>query len=218
MPRRRAEVVCLAALGAMGVYSLVLLPVAPSLVGSHPLLLELLRGSPVSMVAGGAFARVGDAPLLLAILAPFPTLMMSDPLLWWAGRIWGSDVVEKLVGPRRGRWTERGIRWAEHYGSWLIVTAYFLPVPSVLVYAGAGWTGMGLRRFLVLDFIGTALWVGLNVGLGYAIGQSAVDVAKTIGHYSLYVTIAIVVVIVVVSGRRGAREAREQADGRPSSP
>jgi membrane protein DedA with SNARE-associated domain len=209
VPRRRAEIICIAALSLFGVYSLVLLPVAPSLLGRHPVLLELLRGSTPAMITGGAFARVGEASLLLALLAPLPTLMMADPFLWWAGRIWGPEVAHMLRRgqSRRGkRWTERGIHWAEHYGSWVVVFSYFLPVPSALVFAGAGWTGLPLRRFLFLDLIGTSLWVASNVMVGYLIGRSAVDVAKTVSRYGLYVTIAIVVGVFLVSARR-AREA-----------
>jgi membrane protein DedA with SNARE-associated domain len=56
---------------------------------------------------------------------------------------------------------------------------------------------MRLSVFLLLDLIGSLLWIGLCVGLGYAIGQSAVDVAKAVSHYALYLTIALVVVIFV---------------------
>ena len=86
--------------------------------------------------------------------------------------------------------------------------AYFLPVPSAIIYAGAGWSGMSLRRFIALDLVGTLLWVGTNVGLGYGIGQSAVDVAKAISRYGLILTIALVVVVFVVAARR-ARVAPE---------
>ena len=58
-------------------------------------------------------------------------------------------------------------------------------------YALVGWTGMRLVTFIVLDVLGAALWTGLMVGLGYAIGQSAVDVARTITHYSLLAMIAL---------------------------
>jgi membrane-associated protein len=69
-------------------------------------------------------------------------------------------------------------------------------VPNVLIYAAVGWTGMGLVKFLVLDVIGSFLWVALLVGLGYAIGQSAVDVAHAVSHYALAVTIVLVVAII----------------------
>jgi membrane protein DedA with SNARE-associated domain len=77
------------------------------------------------------------------------------------------------------------------------VIAYFQPVPNVLIYAAAGWTRMRLRTFLALDLIGCLLWIGFCVGLGYAIGQSAVDVAKGVSRYALYLTIALIAVIVV---------------------
>ena len=54
---------------------------------------------------------------------------------------------------------------------------------------------MRLRTFLMLDLIGSLLWIGLCVGLGYAIGQSAVDVAKAVSRYALYVTIGLVAVV-----------------------
>ena len=94
---------CAAVLAAQGLYSLVLVPAAPSLLGRNPVLLEALRASTAAMVAGGAFARVGRASLALALVAPLPTLLMSDPFLWWAGRLWGPDVVRFFGGgdPRR---------------------------------------------------------------------------------------------------------------------
>lgn len=210
LTRPRAEVLCIAGLAATTLYTLALIPVAPSLLGTHPILLEVLRGSTPAMVAGGAFARVGEASIVLALLAPLPTLMVADPFMWWAGRIWGPSIAGTLTGNRgaRGRrWTERATRWSERYGTWAIVFSYFLPVPSALVYAGAGWTGMRLRRFLALDLVATSLWILVNVGLGYLVGQSAVDVAKAIGRYSLYVALGLVVVIFAMAARRGRRDA-----------
>jgi membrane-associated protein len=208
--RRRAEITCLAGLSFCGIYSLATLPFAPSLLGKHPVVLELLRGSIPAMVAGGAFARVGEASLVLALLAPLPTLMMADPFLYWAGRIWGPSVAEMLAGGGRSersrRWQQRAAHWSEHYGSWAVLFSYFIPIPSALVFAGAGWTGMRIRRFIALDIAGTSLWILTNVLLGYIIGQSAVDVAKAIGRYSLWVTIVIVVIVFAVSFRRSARQ------------
>jgi membrane protein DedA with SNARE-associated domain len=45
------------------------------------------------------------------------------------------------------------------------------------------------------------LWTGLLTGLGYSIGQPAVDVVHKISHYSLYLTIAIVIYIVFRQNR-----------------
>jgi membrane protein DedA with SNARE-associated domain len=151
--QRRRQVICGSVLVAVGVYRLVLLFSTPSLIGSHPVLLEALRGSTASLITGGAFAKVGRASLVVALLVPLPTLMMSDPFVWWAGRLWGPEVIELIAGrgasERRG--TQRALRYIERGRSWAIVLAPVLPVPSVIIYAAAGWTGMRLRWFIALD-------------------------------------------------------------------
>ena len=73
--------------------------------------------------------------------------------------------------------------------------AYFQPVPNVLIYAAAGWTRMRLWVFLLLDAIGSGLWIALCIGLGYAIGQDAVDTAKAISRYGLYIGLGLIVLI-----------------------
>jgi membrane protein DedA with SNARE-associated domain len=188
----------MAGIAISGLYWLLLLPATPTLVGTHPLLLEIVRGSMTSMVTMGALARTGHASLTIALLAGIPATMMFDWIYWWAGRRWGSSALTMLVG-RHPRWARR-VPWVKHiahrWGGPAVVVAYLLPIPNVLIYAAVGWTGMRLVTFLVLDAIGAFLWVALMVGLGYAIGQSAVDVAHTISHYSLVVTIAVVVFVV----------------------
>jgi membrane-associated protein len=59
--------------------------------------------------------------------------------------------------------------------------------------------------FLVLDALGTVLWAGALAMAGYALGRSAVDVANTISHYSLWVTIALVLAASFWSARGRAR-------------
>lgn len=201
--------ICAAVLGLDALYSFLLMPVVPSLIGRDPVLLEALRASTPAMVAAGAFARVGQASLALALLAPLPTLMMADPFTWWAGRLWGPDIGKYLGGrgPRSGRRMDRTLGSLERYGSWAVVFAYFLPVPGALIYAATGWTGMRLRRFLLLDLAGTTLWAAFVVGLGYAIGRSAVHVAHGITHYGLLLTIAVVIVAFVVAGLSALRRA-----------
>lgn len=203
----RRQALCAGILCLQGAFRLVLLFATPSLIGRHPVLLEALRGSTSSLVAGGAFASIGRASLVLALLVPLPTLMMSDPFVWWAGRLWGPDVVDLIAGQgaMRRRGTQRAMRLIERGRSWAVVLAPVLPVPSVVIYAAAGWTGMRLRRFLVLDLIGTFAWVVAFVLLGDALGRSAVNVAHTITHDSLLITIGLVVASVAVAVWRGSR-------------
>jgi membrane protein DedA with SNARE-associated domain len=194
----RLDVFLLGMIMFSGIYNLVLLPATPSLVGTHPVLLELVRGSSTAMITMGALARIGDASLVVAVLAAIPGLMMFDWVFWWAGKRWGKRVIDIFLGnhPKAAQRTARLERLIHRFGWVAIVIAYFQPVPNVLIYAAAGWTGMRLITFLVLDVIGSLLWIGLMVGLGYAIGQSAVDVAHAISHYALWATIALVLAVI----------------------
>jgi membrane-associated protein len=210
--RRRAEILCVTGIAAKTVFALALLPLTPSLLGTNPVLLEALRGSTSAMAAGGAFARVGEASLVLAVLAPLPTLLFATPFFWWAGRLWGPKAAATLGGghPNAEKWAQRSGAHLERFGGFAVALAPFLPVPSSFIYAAAGWTGMSLRRFMAFDVLGMLAWIGLIVGLGYAVGHPAVQVAKAISHYALLATIGIVAIAIavgVVRARRAAAQA-----------
>jgi membrane-associated protein len=194
----RSDIICLAAITLSGIYALALLPAVPGLVGTHPVLLELLRGSMTAMVTMGARARIGDESLAVAVLAAIPGLMAFHWIYWWAGRRWGRRAIDLFVGnhPKAQKRTARLERLIERFGWVAMVIVYFQPVPNALVYAAAGWTRMRLVTFLVLDLIGSLLWIALCVGLGYAIGQRAVDIAHSVSHYALYLSIVLIVAIV----------------------
>jgi membrane protein DedA with SNARE-associated domain len=60
---------------------------------------------------------------------------------------------------------------------------------------------------MVFDLVGMLSWIGLIVGLGYAVGHPAVQVAKAISHYALLITVAIVAIAVIVGALRARRAA-----------
>lgn len=215
---RAADLVCLGAISLSGIYYLALAPLRPFLIARHTTLLVLLTGSTESLIAAGAFVNVGRLPLLPVLPAALVGLMKFDVLYWWAGRLWGPRVSEFLTGggPSKGRW-RRWVGWWQHRLSGVVarftplavVAAPFVPVPSALLYAGAGWEGMGLIWFLVFDAIGELLWTGVLLWLGFALGQRAVRVVETISEYGLWISLAIVAIIMARVIWVSARQARD---------
>ena len=189
------------------------MPWRASLVGTHPVISVLLNGSTESIVSAAAFARVGHGTLVIVLLASIPGLMKFDIIYWWAGRLWGEKVLNLFTGRserqrRRGqKFVARVNRWGRWFTWPAVIVAMFLPIPSAIIYAVAGWTGMSWVTFLILDAIGSLSWAGLLAGLGWALGQHAVSVAQTVSKYGLWVSIAIIV-LVVVGQMRGARTQR----------
>ncbi|MCW2783804.1 MAG: DedA family protein [Marmoricola sp.] len=206
----RADKAIALLIGLYIVYSLALWPLVPALIGSHPLLLEIFSGSTLAEVTVGAHSRLGELPMWLAVLAGLPSTMVFDWVFWWAGRRWGDRALHLLLGrassprgvARREARAARLERMAERFGPAAVVLAYYLPLPTVLVYAASGLAGMRLRTFLALDVLGTLLWVGPAVALGYSIGKPAVDVVHRIDHYSTLLTIGLVLVMIGINARR----------------
>jgi membrane-associated protein len=204
----RADWILLGGIAASTLIPLLLLPLIPALVSSHPELLELLRGSTASVINMGARARIGETSLVLAVVLGVPSLMMFDWVYWWAGRRWGDAVFVWLLGgpgPKTEQRLHRLHRIEAKAGPFAVVFAYLLPVPAALVYAAVGDGGMRLPVFLALDVLGTLLWTGLLSAAGYGFGQGAVDVADTISHYGIWATLAIVLFVMVTARRRRGR-------------
>ena len=211
---QREDRIILALIALAGVLQFALWPLVPALVSSHPALLELIRGSTASIINMGARARIGETTMFEAILLAIPSLMMFDWVFWWAGRRWGDSVFVWLTGgagPRTDKRLARLHRLEARFGPLALVLVYFVPVPAALVYAAVGDGGMRLWVFLLLDLIATLLWTTALAIAGWELGQHAVDVADAIAHYSLWVTIALVVAITLWS----ARSSRNQQRRRP---
>jgi len=124
----------------------------------------LLNGSTEGIVSAAAFARVGHGSLVVVLLAAIPGLMKFDLIYWWAGRLWGERIVHLFAGgrERQRRRSQKFVARVNRWGRWFtwpaIIIAPFLPIPSAIVYAIAGWTGMSWVTFLILDAIGSLSW------------------------------------------------------------
>ena len=191
------DVLCVGPIILNSIYYYAGLPLNAIFIGTRPVLLSALRGSIPAMVASGGFARVGKASLALAIIAPIPISMVTDPFYFWAGRRYGRRALQYLEqnDPRWHKRIARGERFFKKYGVGTVIMAPLLPAPSPLFYLAAGEAGMRFIVFIFADLLGTLLYIGLIVSLGWVIGKTAVDVAEAISHYALWVIIGSLVLI-----------------------
>ena len=213
----KKDIACWAAVVGSGLFLLILLPFRAALVGTHPVLGEVLNGSTESIISAAAFARIGHGSLIVAILAAFPGIMKFDLVWWWAGSLWGEKLI-LLVSGRRShgpKYMARVHKWGPWFTWPAVIVSDFLPIPTSIIYAVAGWAGMSLVTFIALDLIASGLWIGLLVTLGWELGHHAVVVAQAISRYSLWISLAIVV-IVVVGQFRGGRHKRQESQAPPA--
>ncbi|MCD2194054.1 DedA family protein [Actinomycetospora endophytica] len=203
-PMARADKVLIFSTVAVTVLLLGSLPVRPFLLATHPVALSAVTGSLSAVGAASAFARIGGTDVWLVVAAGVFGMIKFDWLFWWAGRRWGAKGVRFFTPPGRAtRFVERVRSWPPWTIGLIVIAAALPGVPSVPLFLLAGLAGLPLVVFLVLDAIGSALVVGLVAGLGYGLGQTAVDVVLKVDQYALWVSIALILVISFRAGRRG---------------
>jgi len=214
----RADLLLMSAFAGVVLLGLAVKPIKPFLLASHPVALEFLTGDLIPIGAAAAFARVGEVPLWLVVLAGAVGMAKFDWLMWWAGRRWGEGIIQMFTTSERARrYAER----AAELNPWVVrvaVVAAVLPgVPTPIVYAMAGLAGMRLVVFLALDLVGALVITGLVAGLGYELGQSAVDVVLLIDRYASLVSLALVAVMLLFPWVRGRlRRRRATGSDRPT--
>jgi membrane protein DedA with SNARE-associated domain len=186
-------------------------PLQPFLIASHPVLLEFLSGDLTAIGAAAAFAGIGQAPLWLVVVAGAVGMIKLDWLTWWAGRQWGQGIIRMLTTSQRAlRWAQRG-RDADPRVLRVAVVLAMLPgVPTAVVFALAGWAGLRVTTFLLLDLVGALVLTGLVAGLGYRLGQHAVDIVLLIDRYASAVSLTLIGLAVLLPLLKRLRRRRRQ--------
>jgi membrane protein DedA with SNARE-associated domain len=183
----------MAAILAVVAVGVVLRPVKPFLIASHPVLLEFVSGDLTAVGAAAAFARIGEVPLWLVVVAGAAGMIKLDWLTWWAGRQWGHGIIRMFTTSRRAlQWAQRSKDADPRILRLAVVLAMLPGVPTAVVFALAGWAGMRLTTFLLLDLVGALAMTGLVAGLGYGLGQQAVDVVLLVDRYASAVSLTLI--------------------------
>ena len=185
-PRAR-DLICFLAIMVSWLYGLAMIPLTPTLIASRPLLLEMLSGSNPAIVAAGSFSGVESKLALAMVIVGALPGMKFDWVVWWAGRLWGHRMVDKLGShsPRTAaiaaRAEQRGTRFARP----AVLLSALVPVCTAPVYAAAGWAGLPLASFMILDAIGCAARATLLATSGYLLGSRGVAVADLAARYAI---------------------------------
>lgn len=210
----RADVVCLSALGVVAAYALVMLPLRPVILGLAPHFLGAL-GYRTGLIMTGALAAVGNPwwPLVLGV----GTLMVIKFhwVYWWAGRLWGRQILDTFArdkGPRTRRRYERAWELTHRFDTLAIIATFLpIPLPAGVIFAAVGAAGTSLRKFLTVCVLSSLVTTSIYMYVGYRLGEPAVQIMDAYGWYLWYVSIAILAGMVVVAVWRTRAKARAEA-------
>jgi membrane protein DedA with SNARE-associated domain len=101
------------------------------------------------------------------------------------------------------------------HGKWVILIGRFIPVVRHIISIPAGIARMPLRTFFLQTFIGSTIWGGFLILLGYYLGDNWEAVATKLKRFDLVIGVVVVLAIVgvgILFVVRRRRERQKNAD------
>jgi membrane protein DedA with SNARE-associated domain len=150
--------------------------------------------TPVLMVAG-ALAGRGKLSLALAIAVTAIGVVVADNVWFQVGRARGAKVLRLLcrISLEPDSCVRRTDDIFQKYGTRALVFAKFVPGLNLAAAPVMGMSGLTLRRFLIYDTLGAALWAGAFLGAGYVFTNQlelAAQYAIRLGSWLLLILLA----------------------------
>ena len=125
----------------------------------------------------------------------------------------------RAIVDRWGKWLlvshkdlDAAERWFDKYGDASVLVGRVVPVIRSFLSVPAGLAEMNRVRFAVLTTIGSAVWVALITGLGYAAGKNWNHVSRDF-HDAQWPIVALVVLAVAWALWHRIRSLQRQQEG-----
>jgi membrane protein DedA with SNARE-associated domain/rhodanese-related sulfurtransferase len=126
-----------------------------------------------TLVVAGALSSSGRLPLGALVLVALLACLISDFVWYLAGRRYGASVMRTLC--RISLSPDSCVKQSElRFQRWrgqILLIAKFVPGLSTIAPPLMGAMKLRPQVFMLLDALGSLIWIGLIVGLGYAFSQ-----------------------------------------------
>ena len=164
------------------------------------------------MPFAGFLASQGTFSLPVILVINSVAALTGSMLSYWLGAAGGKPLLLKY-----GKWVfvrpkdiERTEAYFNRHGGATVLIARFLPVVRHLISIPAGIARMPLPKFLTQTFLGSTLWGGGLMVLGYVLGSQWHDVSTKLKRVDLVIAGLIVLAILALAIRFVVRRRRER--------
>ncbi|NBN99826.1 MAG: hypothetical protein EBV19_11395 [Flavobacteriia bacterium] len=126
------------------------------------------------LFTAGLFCKSGDMDLMLLLPLLFAAAVLGDTVNYWVGRRIGLSVFQwKFRGKPlvKQEYLVRTEQFFIKYGSFAVVMGRFIPFVRTFTPFAAGVAKMDYRKFVMIDVVGGALWIGSMMMAGYLLGE-----------------------------------------------
>jgi membrane protein DedA with SNARE-associated domain len=150
-----------------------------------------MPGEPL-LLGAGALAGNGRFNVWLAAALALAGTVLGDLVWYEVGRIGGHRVLKWMcrLSIEPDICVRNGEDILTRRGASALLIAKFVPGLNSIGQPLAGALGMPRRRFVIFDVLGAVLWVGLYVGLGYALHDQlaeAAHLANRLGGWAIVI-------------------------------
>jgi membrane protein DedA with SNARE-associated domain/rhodanese-related sulfurtransferase len=138
------------------------------------------------LIAAGALAGTGQMALGMALVSAVLAAMAGDQVWFELGRRRGRQVLNWLcrISLEPTSCVRRTEDFFSRHGVRALIVAKFVPGFSTIAPPLAGIVGLSVPRYLVFNGLGTLLWAGTGIGLGWMFSdqmEQALAVTAQIG-------------------------------------
>ncbi len=174
----------------------------------NTLFLGALIPGTLVMLLSGLSAHEGLISLWPAMLLSIGGAWIGDTISYGIGRFGFNR-----LGPesRMARWSERMREPLLEQSSWVVLLYHFTGYGRTIGPSASGFLRVPLRRWILLDYAGAALWVVVFVSVGYVLGVFGLSLDATENNVRLFEVIlfALAVIGIVVLVNRAERRRTE---------
>ena len=154
------------------------------------------------LIVAGALSAAGQLPWIGIVLVALVGCLLPDLIWYWTGRRFGVRVIRALcrVSLSPDSCVHRSELQFQRWRDWALLLAKFVPGLSVVAPPLVGALGLRLRAFVMLDGLGSLLWIGFSTALGYAFSRQIglLDKVGDFGTLVLVIVAALLVLYMVV--------------------
>lgn len=167
------------------------------------LLLEYL-GLPIPgeliLIFFGALVYWGKLDLWVMVAVGLAAILLGNHFWYFAGRRGGKRWLRWLCRATLGsaQCIARTEHFFQRYGPASLLFAKFVPGFRSFAVPLAGMTGIGYRRFLVFDFLGSFLWVATATSVGMLMATHLGMTVARLQHLGSRLTLIFVFIVLTV--------------------
>lgn len=161
--------------------------------------------SEVILLFGGSLAIASGMSIPLTIACATLGSLAGAVMLYYIGYKFNAQKLKEIFSGRIGKITrikpeyiDRSEKWFTKYQNKAVLLCRCVPLVRSFISVPAGFSKMKLSVFLVLTFIGSAVWNSVLIFAGVALEEAWVYALPYFERYSKLVLIAAAVVIAVI--------------------